>query len=67
LCALQVLDVDFFDAAPFPTYDVITMGMVLHDWGLQKKKLLMKKVRRGSNMHLLAVTVAATVVPGVPA
>jgi hypothetical protein len=53
LCALQVLDVNFFDAAPFLTYDVITLGMILHDWGLQKKKLLMKKVRRDITMPCL--------------
>lgn len=43
-CCLQVLDVDFFDDSPFPKHDVITMGMILHDWGLQKKKLLLRKV-----------------------
>jgi hypothetical protein len=41
---MQVQDVDFFDNSPFPSYDVITMGMILHDWGLEKKKLLMRKV-----------------------
>ncbi|KAF6250908.1 O-methyltransferase-domain-containing protein [Scenedesmus sp. NREL 46B-D3] len=41
---VKVLDVDFFDDSSFPSYDVITMGMILHDWGLEKKKLLMKKV-----------------------
>jgi hypothetical protein len=41
----QVQDVDFFDDSPFPRYDVITMGMILHDWGLENKKLLMKQVR----------------------
>jgi hypothetical protein len=47
MCCLlqyQVQDVDFFDATPFPAFDVITMGMILHDWGLQKKLLLMRKV-----------------------
>ncbi|WP_284614719.1 methyltransferase [Aquabacterium humicola] len=33
---------DFF-ADPFPTVDVITMGMVLHDWNLEKKLALMRK------------------------
>lgn len=44
----QVRDWDFFSDAPFPLgHDVITMGMVLHDWGLARKKLLMRKVRGG--------------------
>jgi hypothetical protein len=34
--------IDFF-ADPFPAADVITMGMVLHDWNLEKKLLLMRK------------------------
>eukprot|EP00775_Hariotina_reticulata_P009279 gene9279-9444_t len=38
-----VQDFDFFKAAAFPAFDVITMGMILHDWGLQKKLLLMQK------------------------
>eukprot|EP00878_Enallax_costatus_P025693 GHUV01027512.1.p1 GENE.GHUV01027512.1~~GHUV01027512.1.p1 ORF type:complete len:144 (+),score=48.88 GHUV01027512.1:553-984(+) len=42
-CSLQVQDIDFFADSPFPSYDVITMGMILHDWGLEKKKLLMQK------------------------
>jgi hypothetical protein len=33
---------DFF-ADPLPTADVITMGMILHDWNLEKKKLLVRK------------------------
>lgn len=33
---------DFF-AEPLPKADVITMGMVLHDWNLEKKKALIKK------------------------
>ncbi|MGI9401497.1 MAG: methyltransferase, partial [Rhizobiaceae bacterium] len=33
---------DFF-ADPLPQADVITMGMILHDWNLEKKKLLIKK------------------------
>ncbi len=33
--------VDFF-AAPLPKADVITMGMILHDWNLEKKKHLIK-------------------------
>jgi hypothetical protein len=33
---------DFF-AEDFPKADVITMGMILHDWNLEKKKLLIRK------------------------
>jgi len=33
---------DFF-ADPLPQADVITMGMILHDWNLERKKLLVKK------------------------
>jgi hypothetical protein len=33
---------DFF-RDPFPKADVITMGMILHDWNLEKKKLLIRK------------------------
>ncbi len=32
---------DFF-ADPLPTADVITMGMILHDWNLEKKTALVK-------------------------
>ena len=56
----QVLDLDFFAATPFPSYDVITMGMILHDWGLEKKKLLMKKVRA----HPAAATRSNTTAAG---
>lgn len=35
--------VDFF-AAPLPKADVITMGMILHDWDLPTKKMLIGKV-----------------------
>ncbi|MCG6857428.1 MAG: acetylserotonin O-methyltransferase [Salaquimonas sp.] len=34
---------DFF-ADPLPEADIITMGMILHDWNLERKKLLVKKV-----------------------
>lgn len=34
---------DFF-AAPLPKADVITMGMILHDWNLEKKKQLIRAV-----------------------
>jgi ubiquinone/menaquinone biosynthesis C-methylase UbiE len=33
---------DFF-AEPLPKADVITMGMILHDWNLEKKKQLIRK------------------------
>ncbi len=33
---------DFF-VAPLPEADVITMGMILHDWNLERKKLLIRK------------------------
>src|SRR5204863_6223952 len=33
---------DFF-RDPLPKADVITMGMILHDWNLEKKKLLIRK------------------------
>jgi hypothetical protein len=34
--------IDFF-ADPLPKADVITMGMILHDWNLANKKMLIKK------------------------
>jgi predicted O-methyltransferase YrrM len=34
--------IDFF-ADEFPKADVITMGMILHDWDLENKKMLIKK------------------------
>lgn len=33
---------DFF-SDPLPRAEVITMGMILHDWNLERKKLLVKK------------------------
>lgn len=44
---VRVVDFDFFSEDPFPSgqHDVITMGMVLHDWGLEKKLRLIRKVR----------------------
>ena len=33
---------DFF-ADPLPPADIITMGMILHDWNLERKKLLVKR------------------------
>ncbi|GAX76973.1 hypothetical protein CEUSTIGMA_g4420.t1 [Chlamydomonas eustigma] len=44
---VTVCDIDFFSELPLPKgHDVITMGMMLHDWGLPRKHslhLLMKK------------------------
>jgi O-methyltransferase/methyltransferase family protein len=34
---------DFF-RDPLPRADVITMGMILHDWNLEKKRILIRKV-----------------------
>jgi predicted O-methyltransferase YrrM len=34
--------IDFF-ADPLPKADVVTMGMILHDWNLEKKQQLVKK------------------------
>jgi hypothetical protein len=39
---VSALGGDFF-ADPLPKADVITMGMILHDWNLEKKKLLIRK------------------------
>jgi len=39
---IQVVKGDFF-ADDLPTADVITMGNILHDWNLEKKKILIKK------------------------
>lgn len=33
---------DFF-ADPFPKADIITMGNILHDWGIKDKKILIRK------------------------
>lgn len=41
---VQVADIDFFADEPFPSFDVITMGMILHDWGPQKNQQLIQKV-----------------------
>ena len=44
---VAVEELDFFGDgdAPFAAADVITMSMILHDWGVEKKLLLMRKVR----------------------
>jgi hypothetical protein len=39
---VTVGSVDFF-REPLPTADVLTMGMILHDWNLEKKKVLVRK------------------------
>ena len=39
---IKVVSGDFF-ADPLPKADVITMGNVLHDWNLEKKKVLIRK------------------------
>ena len=39
---ISVVSGDFF-VDDFPQADVITMGIILHDWNLEKKKLLMRK------------------------
>jgi SAM-dependent methyltransferase len=38
---VSAMPLDFF-AEPFPSADVITMGMILHDWNLEKKMLLIR-------------------------
>jgi len=38
-------DVDFF-SEEFPEADLITMGMILHDWNLEHKKMLIAKAYR---------------------
>lgn len=47
----KVADLDFFSPDPLPPgprHDVLTLGMVLHDWGLDKKMLLLRKVWCGA-------------------
>jgi predicted O-methyltransferase YrrM len=39
---VQARPIDFFSES-FPQADVITMGMILHDWNLEKKLQLMRK------------------------
>ena len=39
---IRVVAGDFFND-DYPPADVITMGNILHDWGLEEKKILMKK------------------------
>lgn len=40
---IRVVAGDFFKE-PLPKADVITMGMILHDWNLENKKFLIKRV-----------------------
>jgi hypothetical protein len=42
---VQAVELDFF-ADEFPRADVITMGMILHDWDLPAKKMLIAKAFR---------------------
>lgn len=39
---VKAVTLDFFRDA-FPKADIITMGNILHDWGLEDKKMLIKK------------------------
>ena len=39
---IQTKDIDFFND-PLPKADVITMGMILHDWDLDTKMMLIRK------------------------
>jgi len=40
---IEIVSGDFF-VDPLPRADLITMGNILHDWNLEKKKILIKKV-----------------------
>lgn len=40
---VKTISLDFFASPTFPKADVITMGNILHDWGLDDKKMLIKK------------------------
>jgi len=39
---IEAIAGDFF-ADPLPRADIVTMGMILHDWNLERKKLLIRK------------------------
>lgn len=39
---IEARTIDFFNQ-PLPKADLITMGMILHDWNLQQKKMLVQK------------------------
>ena len=40
-----------FSDAPFLPSDVISLSQILHDWGLPKKMVLIRKVRRRPVLH----------------
>ncbi|MEM8731451.1 MAG: methyltransferase [Pseudomonadota bacterium] len=40
---ISAISCDFFND-PLPQADIITMGMILHDWNLERKRQLVKKV-----------------------
>lgn len=40
---VKAVALDFFSDNAFPQADVITMGNILHDWGLRDKKTLIRK------------------------
>ncbi len=51
----QVADLDFFGPKPLPLgHDVLTLGMVLHDWGLPRKMGLLRKARGPAPRHMRA-------------
>ncbi len=39
---IKVVSGDFFNDE-LPKADIVTMGNILHDWNLEKKKILIKK------------------------
>lgn len=53
----QVGSIDFF-SDQFPYADVIMLGMILHDWGLDRKRLLIRKV--GSSCQMQGCTFPRT-------
>ena len=42
---MQVGTFDLFSGQPFPKADIITMALILHNWGKDKKRLLLREVR----------------------
>lgn len=59
----EAKSLNFFTEPAFPTgYDVIVMGFILHDWGLPRKMMLMKKVR-GVGVCVIAVVESAVCTP----
>ena len=51
---IQTTAGDFF-RDPLPKADVITMGMILHDWNLEKKKHLIRAAYNAENGVFIAV------------